>query len=124
MVHPVPFNIDSAKGARRAEVLAGTAADAFVFIDGGYLDGLAVVFVVHHLDGAGGAVAGAVAAADAVGEYHAVVFHPYGMTNMDGGLLFLGDRFDGTCGTCLATADAFGTAIAHLERHRRLHEPG
>ena len=96
-------------------MLTSTAADTFVFIDCWHKDSLSVVLVFHHLDGSGGAVAGAVAAADTVSEHHAVVFDPYGMTHMDSGLLFLGDGFDGTGGTDLAAKGAFRTAIAALE---------
>ena len=76
----------------------------------------AVMLVIHHLDGFGRAVTGAITAADAVGEHHAVVFHPNGMADMDKGLLFLGDRLDGSSGTDLAAAGAFRPAVADLER--------
>ena len=75
---------------------------------------MAVMLVFHHLDGTGGAVAGTIAATDTIGEHDAVVFHPHGMTYMDGGFLFFGDGLDGTCGTDLAAACAFGTAVADL----------
>ena len=80
------------------------------------------MLVFHHLDGAGGAVAGAVAAAHAVGEHHAVVLDPYGMADMDGGLLLLGDGLDGTGRADLAATGALGTAVADLIRHGGLHE--
>ena len=74
------------------------------------------MLIIHHLDGSSGAVAGTVAAADAVGEYHAIALHPHRMTYMDGGLLFFGDGLDGTSGAYLAAFCAFGTAIPGLIR--------
>ena len=64
-MHLVPLHINRAKRSGRAVVLAGTAADAFVFVHGRHLHLAARTFVVDHRDGTSGAVAGAVAAADA-----------------------------------------------------------
>ena len=65
MMHLIPFHINRTKRSGGAEVLAGTAADAFVLVDGRYLHRAVRAFVVHHRDGASGAVACAVAATDA-----------------------------------------------------------
>ena len=122
MMHLIPFHINRAKRSGRAEVLAGTAADAFGRLDGGDHYGLTVMLVFHHLDSTGGAVAFAVAAADAVGEYHTVILDPNGMSDMDVGLFLACDGLDGTSRADLAATRAFGTAVAALKRHYRLHE--
>ena len=112
----ISLYIDGAEWSGGTEVLAGAATDATAFVDGGYHHGLSVVLVFHHLDSTGGAVASTVAAADAIGQHHAIVFYPNGMAYMDGSLLFLGDGFDGSAGTHLAATGAFGTAVADFER--------
>ena len=122
MVHFVAFNIDGAERSGRAEVFAGATADAFVFVHGRHLHRTFRAFMVYHLDGSRGAVAFAVAAADAVGEHHTVLLDPHGMADMDGGFLFSRDGFDGTSGADFAASCAFGTAVAALKRHRGLHE--
>ena len=86
MVHFVSFHVNCAERSGRAEVLAGTAADAFVLVHGRHMYLAIWAFIVHHLDGTSGAVACAVAATDTVGQYDTVVFDPYGMTYMDVGL--------------------------------------
>ena len=122
MVHFISFHINRAERSGRAEVLAGAAADAFVFVHGRDLHRSVRTFVVYHLDGSRRAVTGAVAAADAVGEHHAVLLDPYGMTDMDAGLLFPCDGLDGTGRADLAATRAFGATVAALKRHRGLHE--
>ena len=118
----IPFHINRAERSGGAEVLAGAAADAGVFIDGRHLHRAVRALVVHHRDGSRGTVAGAVAAADTVGEDHTVLFDPHGMTDMLHGLFFPRDGLDGAGGADLATARAFGTAVTALKRHRGLHE--
>ena len=122
MVHFISFHINRAERSGRAEVLASAAADAFVFVDGRHLYLAVRTFVIHHLDSSSGAVACAVAAADTVGQHHAIVLDPYGMSHMDICLLLTGNGLDGTSRADLAAAGAFGTAIAALKRHRGLHE--
>ena len=65
MMHFVSFHVNRAERSGGAEVLAGAAADAFVLVNGRHLLRAVRAFVVHHRDGASGAVAGAVAATDA-----------------------------------------------------------
>ena len=122
MMHLIPLHVNCTKRTGRAEVLAGTAADAFVFIDGWHFHCAVRAFVVYHLDGSRRAVARAVAAADAVGEHHAVILDPHGMSDMDVGLFLTGNGLDGTSGTHLAATRAFRAAVAALKRHRGLHE--
>ena len=122
MMYYVSLHVDGAEGTGGAEILTGSTPYAFALVDGRNHDGLAVMLVFHHLDGSSGAVARAVAAAHSIGENHAVVFHPYGVTYMDGGLLFLGDGSDGSGRTYLAATGALRTAIASLKRQSGLHE--
>ena len=118
----IPLHINRAERSGRAEVLAGAAADAFVFVHGRHLHRSVRTFVVYHLDGSRRAVTGAVAAADAVGKHYAVLLDPYGMTDMDAGLFLTCDGLDGTSGTDLAATRTFRVTIAALKRHRALHE--
>ena len=122
MMHFIPFHINRAKRSGRAEVLAGTAADAFVFVHGRHLHLAVRAFVVDHLNGSCRAVTSAVAARYAVGQYHTVFLNPYGMSDMDVGLCLSGNGLDGTSGADLAATRAFGTAVAALKRHDGLHE--
>ena len=64
----------------------------------------------------------AVAAAYAIGQHNAILFHPNSMTYMDTCLFFPGNWLDGSSGANLAATGAFGTAVAALKRHHRLHE--
>ena len=122
MVHFISFHINRAKRSGRAEVLAGTAADAFVLVYGRHLHLAVRTFVVYHLNGTCGAVACAVAAADTVGQHNTIIFNPNGMTYMDASFFLAGNGLDGTGRADLAASRAFGATIATLKRHRGLHE--
>ena len=122
MVHFISFHVNCAERSGRAEVLAGTAADAFVLVHSRHLYLAIWAFVIHHLDSSSGAMSCTVAAADAVGQHHAVLLDPNGMTHMDVGLFLTGDGLDGTGRADLAAAGAFGATVAALKRHHRLHE--
>ncbi len=122
MMSYITFHINRAERTGRAEVFAGTTADALVLVHGRHLYCAVRAFVVYHLDGSCWAVTCAVAAADAVGQHHAIVLDPYGMSHMDVRLLLTGNGFDGTSRADLAAAGACGAAIAVLKRHRGLHE--
>ncbi len=122
MMHLIPFHINRAKRSGRAEVLAGTAADAFVLVHGRHLHLAVRSFVVDHLNGTRRTVACAVAARHTVGQYHTVFLNPHGMSDMDVGLCLAGNGLDGTGGADLAATRAFGTAVAALKRHDGLHE--
>ena len=122
MVHFISFNVNCAERSGRAEVLAGTAADALVLVHGRYLHLAIRAFIVYHLDGTSGAMSCTVAAADAVGQHHAVLLDPNGMSDMDVGLFLTGDGLDGTGRADLAAAGAFGATVTALKRHHRLHE--
>ena len=121
-MHLVPFHKNRAEWAGGAEVLAGTAAYALVLVNSRNLHCAVRAFVVYHLDSSCRAVTCAVAAADTVGQHHAIVLDPYGISHMDICLLLTGNGLDGTGRADLAAAGAFGTAVAALKRHDRLHE--
>ena len=89
-MHFIPLHINCTKRSGRAEVFAGTAADAFVLIHGRDLHRAVWAFIVDHRDGTRRALARAVAAADAVGEHHAVFLDPHGMAHMLHGRIGIG----------------------------------
>ena len=122
MMHLIPLHVNRAKRSGRAEVFAGTAADAFVLVHGRHFDGAVRAFVVDHHDGSCWAMAFTVAATDAIGQYDTVVFNPHGVTDMLHSLLFPCDGLDGTGRADLATTGAFRAAIAAFKRHHGLHK--
>ena len=122
MVHFISFHVYCAERSGGAEVLAGATADAFVLVDGGHLHLAIRAFVIHHLDSSSGAMSCTVAAADTVGQHHAVILDPNGVTHMDVSLFFPCDRFDGSGRADLAAACAFGATIAAFKRHHGLHK--
>ena len=110
---------DGADGPGRAQVLAGAAADAHGLVHD--RAGEAVLIVLDHPDGAGGAVAGAVAAGCPVLRDAQRAVH-LGRTHMVLRLLFLGDFQDGPRGAHLGAAGALRPAVAALVGHLGLHE--
>ena len=117
------FDIDGGHGACGAQVLTSAASDALGLVYSRYpAFGEVVGIQRHHFDGFGGTMSCAIAAKHAVGHHNAVLFHPHGDAFLYGGFLLLCDSGDGSGGTNIRTDGAFGTAIAALERHLRLHE--
>ena len=109
--------------AGRAEVLAGAAADAAALVHGGYLQGCRIVRILgNHHDGSDRAVAGAVAAGNAVAFDDAQAAVDRRRTDVEGRLLLRGEGLDGTGGADLGALDAFGAAVAAFITHLRLHE--
>ena len=119
-VRLVAFHIDSREWARRTNVFAVSASDAFLSIYGGYL--MFGISRFYHDDSAGRAVALAVAAADAIAQHHAVVFDPHGMTNLNSGFVSRLVEMDSASGTHISAGMAGGRAVTEVERHLRLHE--
>ena len=118
------FHIDCAERACRTQVLTCAAADAAFGIDNGYFGGLRISGVrSHHLYGADRAVASAVAALHLIGDADAILLYPYGMTYLDGRFVGFRYRPDSTCRTNFRTLGTFGTAVAALVGHFRLHQP-
>ena len=122
MVSFIALNINRAKRPGGAEVFAGTATDALVFVYGRHFHRAIRTFIVNHLDGTRQAMAFAVAAANTVGQHHAIFLDPHGMTNVLRRFFFPRDGFDGTSRTDLAAPCTFGAAVTALKRHHRLHE--
>ena len=123
MMHFVAFHVDGREGTGGTEVLAGTAADAALLVDGGYEGRFVVIWVAgHHLDGSGRTVALTVAAVYTVGEHQTVLLNPYGVANLSRCLVFEADGLDGSCRTDLRTAVALGTAVAKLITHSGHHQ--
>ena len=122
MMYFVSFHINRTERSGRAEVLTSATAYALVLVHGRHLHRAVWTFVVYHLDGSRRAMAGAIAATDAVGQHNAVFLDPHSMTYMDAGLFLACDGLDGTSRADLAATGTFGTAVAALKRHRRLHK--
>ena len=119
----MPFHVDSAERARRAEVFACAAADAPFGVDGGYLPGVRIVRVrCHHLYCADRAVAGTVAALHIVGDADAILLYPYGVAYLDSRFVRFGDRVDSTCRAHFRALGALGAAIPAFVGHFRLHQ--
>ena len=121
-VRLVAFYVDSREWARRTNVFAVSASDAFLSIYGGYL--MFGISRFYHDDSAGRAVALAVAAADAIAQHHAVVFDPHGMTNLNSGFVSRLVAMDSASGTHIGASMAGGRAVTEVERHLGLHEGG
>ena len=119
----VSFDNDGREGTRRTDILTGAAADASLFVDGRHHGRLLVVLVEHHhLDGSRRTVAGTVATLHAVGQRHAILLNPHGVTDMNSTLLGFVERHDGTGRTNLRTARTLRTTIATLVGHDGQHQ--
>lgn len=122
MVHHIAFHIDGTEWSCRTEVFALTAADTFLGVHYGYADRSSVDGLFDHLNGPSGTFVGAQSATITIADGYAVLFHPDGMTDMDGCFVFGCEGMDGTGGAHLAATGAFGSAIATLEGHDGLHQ--
>ena len=91
----MPFHINGAERTRRAQVFTGSAADAFFLVYDRKLRRIRVVRVFcHHQDRLGRAMAGTVAASDAVPVDDAIFLNQYGMSDLDSRLVRFRDRTD------------------------------
>ncbi len=82
----IALDVYGAERAGGAQVFARAAAYAAGGVDNGYFGRVGILRVGrHHQYGSGRAVACAVAAFHAVGERHAVVGHPYGVSYLYSG---------------------------------------
>ena len=80
----VAFDVDGGEGTGRTEVLAGTTADTLGFVYGRDVGSEFVIRIQrHHLDGAGGTMAGTVAAFYSVGDGDTVLLDPDGVAKLD-----------------------------------------
>ena len=81
----MPFHIDGTEGARRTEVLAGTATDATLGVDNGYPHRMLVSGITgHHLDGSRRTMAGTIATIHPISQRYTIFTHPYGMADTGG----------------------------------------
>ena len=122
MVHGVSFYINGAERPCGTEVLALAATDTFLGIYYRHFHTIAVNLLLHHLNRPCGAVTRTSTAVVTVGHRDAVLLNPYGVTDMDGGLLLFGNSFDCTRRAYLAATCTLRTAIAALKGHLGLHE--
>ena len=116
------FHIDSREWTRRTNVFAVSASDAFLGIYGGYL--MFGISRFYHDDSAGRAVALAVAAADAITQYHAVFFDPDGMAYLNSRFICRLVEPNSASGTHVGAGVASGRAVTEVKCHLRLHESG
>ena len=121
-VRLVAFHIDSREWARRTNVFAVSASDAFLGIYGGYL--MFGISRFYHDDSAGRAMPLAIAATDPITQYHAVFFDPHGMTNLDSSFVSRLVEPNSASGTHIGAGVASGRAVTEVERHLWLHESG
>ena len=118
----VTFDIYCAERAHRAEVFAGSAAYAALGVN--HRDARRSIVARlrwHHLYCAYRAVAGTVATLHAIGERHAILFHPHRMTYVNSRFFGRGYLDNRPGGTHLGAAGALGAAVAALIGHFGLH---
>ena len=117
VVNLITVDSDSADRASRAEVLAGSAADALALVYGRDAYGTRIVRVfAYHLDGSGGAVTGAVAALfDSAVVHDAEPGSDVGCADFPLGLFLRSDLENCASGADLRAFHAFGTAVTSLE---------
>ena len=119
----VAFHINSTERTRRTEVFASTTTDATFGIHYRNLQRLLVVRILrNHLDSTSRTMAGTVAALLTIAVHDTVFSHPYGVTNLDSSLFFLGNWLDSTSRTYFRTLSTFRTTISTFVRCFRMHE--
>lgn len=116
----VALHVDSTERACGTQVLAGTATDTPLGVDGRHSVGTTIN--MHHCDSPRRAMAGAVAALHIIGKRHTILAYPYGVPHLRGGLVFTGDGTDSPCGAYLAATGTFRAAVTSLVGHSGLHE--
>ena len=106
----------------RAEMLAGTTADAFGLVHCRNLYSPVRAFIIHHENGTRRAVARTITATDTFGQDHTILFDEHGMADMNVCLFLTVDVPDGSSGADFAATCTFRTAVTALEGHDGLHE--
>ena len=113
------FHIYGGERPGRAEVLASSASDAVILIDGRNLRRFLIIWVAgNHLDGSSRTMSGTVTAFNTIGQRQAVLFHPHGMSDLGRNLVGNIYGFDGARRTHFRATRAFRAAIATFIRHR------
>ena len=91
------FYMNSRQWSAWTQVLAGSTAYAAFFIHSwNPWTELVVGILWHHGDGSNWTVTGTVTTLSAIGDDDTVVWLPNSMANLNGRLLFLGNRLNGT----------------------------
>ena len=117
------FNVYGTERACRAEILAGSATDAAFHIDCRNLYRIKIMGIRgDHLYRPGRTMACAVTALQAVGQRYAILFYPYGMTDLFGRLLRDSYGTYRPGGTNLAASGTFRTAVAPFVGYFGLHQ--
>ena len=130
----VTFYIDSAERTCRTQVFASTATDTAFRIDNRDHYGL-VLFAVfatssmavtaverNHLYSSDRTMSSTIPAIYSIGKRDAVLFHPHGVAYLYARFFGNGDGAYGPCRAHLRTLGTFGTAVAALVGHFRLHQ--
>ena len=111
------LNVYSAERLGRANVLAGTAADAARQVDSWKQWAVGVLVIGrHHHNGPRRTVTGTVATRHALCKYDTVLLGPYRVAYLYGRLVFGLDGLDGARRADLATTMALWSAVAPLIR--------
>ena len=121
-VRLVAFYVDGRERTRRTDVFAVSASDAFLGVDGRHF--MFRIRCFYHDDCTCGAMPLAVAAADAIAQYHAVVFDPHGMPNLNSSFVSRLVEPDSSRRAHVGAGMAGGRAVAEVERHLGLHKSG
>ncbi len=115
--------MNGAERAHRADIFASPAADAALAVNSGHFYCLAAWAIdFEQFYGSVWAVAGAVAAACALGYWQAEGFFPNGMANLDTGFFRPANLGNGACRANFAAFSTFRAAIAFIKAHFRLHQ--
>lgn len=122
-MHTVSLHIDCRIRSRWAEVLARAAANTPTLIDDRNLRQRRIL-LLHHLDGAIGAMLSAIAATITLGYRYTVLINPNGMTDLSGRFLLQRNGLNCPRRTYFRASIALDTTIAALVTHRRLHQLG
>lgn len=123
-MHFIPFHVNRAERTCRTKVLASPATDATLHIDSRDLRRIGIACIRrYHLNGSRRAMPGTVAAFHTIGQRHAVLPYPYGMTYLRGGFIRYGYRAYRSGWAYFAAFRTLRSAVTTLITHFRLHQP-
>ena len=122
-MHLMSCHINSAERTGRTKVLTRPTTDTFFYIY--YRNLWRICFFrigSYHLYGTCRTMAGTVPAFHLVCDADAILLYPYGVAYLDSRFVSFRYRPDCTCRTHFRTLGTFGTAVAALVGHFRLHQ--
>lgn len=123
-MHFIPFHVNRAERTCRTKVLASPATDATLHVDSRDLRRIGIACIRrYHLNGSRRAMPGTVAAFHTIGQRHAVLPYPYGMTYLRGGFIRYGYRTYRSGWAYFAAFRTLRSAVTTLITHFRLHQP-